>query len=288
MNNLQKYRTATVSRKSLKEHPLNPRSITPQARKRLKAGIEKHGLVGPAFTINERTGYMLGGHQRLSVLDELMGTKDYDVEVAFVDKSDAEEKEILVLLNNQSAAGQWDEHALLDFFKDEDVDQDMLGFSETERMHFSRLMEEQEKSDNEAAKWMTEQADTYDAVREQVEEDQEGAQEQEKRRESKKTMWLKTVEEMMPKPVPRENANVEKDEAFRESRETWKKQPIEPTAFVRIVFKNSASKGQWLVAQGLTSQTDTVHELELPDQTWRNSAVLHALGEPAESADARA
>lgn len=270
MNQFENYRIANVSRKSIKEHPLNPRSITPQARTRLRAIIRKHGVIGPVAIVNERTGFMLGGHQRVSILDDEHGNKDYDLQVIFVDKSEAEEKEIIVSLNNQSAQGQWDEYALLGILQDEEVDKEILGFSETERMHFDRLLKEQDDADTESAKWLGSQAETYDAVRAHMENDSEQREAQTQRRETKKQAWERTVEELMPPPPPRDNARTEKDESFRSTRENWKNQAIDANAFVRIVFKNTATKAMWLQANGMAGDLETLHEGEIPDQSWRS------------------
>jgi hypothetical protein len=266
-NQFQVSRTALVTRKSLKEHPLNPRSITPQARARLKAGIQKFGIIGSAFIVNERTGFLLGGHQRLAVLDDLQGGKNYEVKVDFIDVSEAEEKEILVLLNNQSAAGQWDEYALLNIVSDPEVDQAILGFSETERMHFEALLKESDKDADEAAKYLSEATEDYEALRGEVAEESVKAEEVAKR-ETKKQTWEKTVEELMPPPPPREGANTQKDSAFREARESWKKQPIEELVIVRFIFTSTVHKTKWMKTLGLAGDYDSVHEKELPDQSW--------------------
>jgi len=267
-NQFQVSRSALVSRKSIKEHPLNPRSITPQARARLKAGIQKFGVLGSAFIINEKTGNLLGGHQRLSIMDDLNGSKNYDVRVDFIDVTESQEKEILVLLNNQSAAGQWDEYALLNIITDPEVDQAILGFSETERMFFDSLLKKSDEDADEAARILGEAVDDYDALRSEVQDEEVKLQEVSKR-ETKKQIWEKTVEELMPLPPPREGANDQKDAAFRGARENWKKREIEQTAIVRIIFEDAVGKSQWLQAQGLAGDVETTHERELPDQSWR-------------------
>ena len=275
MSAVERYRTAVVRRSAIKEHPLNPRSITPQARARLREGIKKHGLVQP-FIVNEATGLLVGGHQRLSVVDEIEGyahrshKNDYEVTVAYVNLTETGEKEMLVLLNNASAGGQWDEYALLNIFTDPDVEQAMLGFSETEHMHVAALLKDAEKDADEAEKWLTEATEDYDALRADVQQDDVRAEEVSKR-ESKKSTWERTVEEMMPMPPPREGANTGKDSAFRAAREGWKKQEIEQTAIVRVIFENSVTKTKWLKAQGLAGDNETIHEKELPDQAWRGA-----------------
>ena len=72
----QSFVVEEVGRELLKNAPYNPRRITDDARARLKAKIEKVGLVTP-LVWNRRTGNLVGGHQRLSILDELEARQDY-------------------------------------------------------------------------------------------------------------------------------------------------------------------------------------------------------------------
>ena len=58
----------------------NPRTITDEARARLEASIEKFGLVQP-IVWNRRSGNVVGGHQRLAVLQEKGVTEVRVVEV---------------------------------------------------------------------------------------------------------------------------------------------------------------------------------------------------------------
>lgn len=117
----QRFIPEEISREQIKNAPYNPRRITEDARSRLKAKIEAVGLVN-AFVWNRRTGNLVGGHQRLSILDELEGKKSYKLTVATVDVDEREEKELNVFLNNSASMGDWDLSALkalTEEFKDE-------------------------------------------------------------------------------------------------------------------------------------------------------------------------
>lgn len=96
------------------------------ARKKLRDKIKKDGLVQPLIW-NRRTGNLVGGHQRLSVIDDLEGSQDYSLTVAVVEVDDKTERELNVFLNNQSAMGAWDFDALGSMLK-EGVDATELGF----------------------------------------------------------------------------------------------------------------------------------------------------------------
>lgn len=78
---------------------------------------------------NRRTGNLVGGHQRLSIMDELEGTKDYFLHVAMVDIDDKTEREQNIFFNNQEAAGDWDMAKLGQMFKGAaKIDNDAAGF----------------------------------------------------------------------------------------------------------------------------------------------------------------
>ena len=115
-----------LKRSQIRLHEKNPRSISKENRQSLKRGIKKFGMVG-GIVVNKRTGYTLvSGHQRLSVMDELQkynaDTKenDYPIRVDLIDVEEKEEKELLILLNNPSAQGEWDYDALRELIPDID------------------------------------------------------------------------------------------------------------------------------------------------------------------------
>lgn len=115
-----------LKRFQIKLHEKNPRTIPEENRKALKRGIKKFGMVG-GIVVNKRTGYTLvSGHQRLSVMDELQKynaeTKenDYLIRVDLIDVEEKEEKELLILLNNPSAQGEWNYDMLRELIPDID------------------------------------------------------------------------------------------------------------------------------------------------------------------------
>jgi len=96
----------------LKPAPYNPRTISEAALRGLSASIKRFGLVEPII-VNKRSGNVVGGHQRLKVL-ESEGVKE--TQVVIVDLDEAEEKALNVALNNQAIAGDFtaDIQALID------------------------------------------------------------------------------------------------------------------------------------------------------------------------------
>jgi hypothetical protein len=97
----------TVHRSQLKNCGYNPRVIRDDARRRLRANLKRVGLTHP-ITWNRRTGNIVGGHQRVAIIDGLEGTKDYTLPVAVVDLSLEDEQCQNIHENNSDAMGDWD------------------------------------------------------------------------------------------------------------------------------------------------------------------------------------
>ena len=74
-----------MARSLLRAAPYNPRKIHPESQRRLKKALTRLGMLAPV-TWNRRSGNLVGGHQRLKLLDELAdGATDYELTVAVVD-----------------------------------------------------------------------------------------------------------------------------------------------------------------------------------------------------------
>lgn len=69
------------------EAPANPRTISDDARRKLRDNLKRVGLLQP-LVWNRRSGNLVSGHQRLSQMDDLMGTANYHLTVAVVDLDD--------------------------------------------------------------------------------------------------------------------------------------------------------------------------------------------------------
>jgi DNA modification methylase len=99
----------TRALKELKPAPYNPRKKLVARDKEfqdIKASIERWGYVEP-IVWNKRSGNVVGGHQRLSVLKSL---KVANAQVAVVDLDDTEERALNVALNR--IEGAWDQNKL--------------------------------------------------------------------------------------------------------------------------------------------------------------------------------
>lgn len=174
----------------------NPRKITEEARKTLKRGIKKYGLVG-GLIVNKRTGMTLvSGHQRLSVMDELnkYPDNDYLIRVELIDVDEKQEKELNILTNNPNAQGSWDYDALRELIPDidwkdaglTDVDLNLIGCdfllqTEEESSLADSLTDmmspvTEQHEDNKAAKQL-ERAEKVAHMKEVKEQVKQGAQE---------------------------------------------------------------------------------------------------------------
>lgn len=143
-NQLSKYfnsSTAELMRSQIKPSSYNPRLITDEGRKALKRSIKLYGVVG-GIVVNKRTGYtIVGGHQKVSVLDELQKynpetkANDYSLRVELVDIDEKTEKQLNITLNNPNVGGDWDYDALRELIPDidyrdaglTDVDLNLIG-----------------------------------------------------------------------------------------------------------------------------------------------------------------
>lgn len=127
----QHFDTETISRAQIQNAEYNPRIMDDKAKKRLKNGIKKHGLVS-ALTWNKQTGNLVGRHQRLEQLDALEKSNEYDLTVCVVDIDEKEEALLNVQLNNPSMQGDWNLDKLAMMSKDFDLGLDEMGFTQSD------------------------------------------------------------------------------------------------------------------------------------------------------------
>jgi hypothetical protein len=127
MSRFEGYTMVTINRSQIQNASYNPRKITKKNRENLRKGLEAHKLVVP-LTWNIRTGNLVSGHQRIKQLDDMEQTKDYELTVAQIDVDEKQEKEINILLNNQSAMGEFDIDMLGGLI--EEVDYSLAGFDD--------------------------------------------------------------------------------------------------------------------------------------------------------------
>ncbi len=104
--------------------PYNPRvALKPgmPGYRKLARSLQEFDLVQP-LVWNERTGHVVGGHQRLEIL-KANGVAE--VEVVVVDLPLSREKALNIALNNSLVGGQWDAVKLVDLVEELQLDQEL-------------------------------------------------------------------------------------------------------------------------------------------------------------------
>lgn len=124
-------RVVTKGIEGLKGAPYNPRvRLVPGSAgfEKLRRSLEEFELVQP-IVWNERTGHVVGGHQRVEVLRHLGRT---EVECVVVDLPLEREQALNVALNNAAVGSEWDAGKLVELVEElqglPDFDATLTGF----------------------------------------------------------------------------------------------------------------------------------------------------------------
>lgn len=127
-NKLERFEMRVMKRSDIHGADYNPRKISDSSKKKLKRFLKKHGLWCP-LSLNATTGNLVSGHQRLEIMDSILGP-EYDLTVAVGEAEEDEEVKVNVFMNNPSAQGEWDTellHEIKEIWPDLDFKLD-LGF----------------------------------------------------------------------------------------------------------------------------------------------------------------
>ena len=125
--------TERINRDQIDFASYNPRRISDGNKKRLKQSLKEFGLVQDPIW-NKRTGRLVGGHQRVEIMDSEYRGKPYSLDVKVVDLDDQQEAKLNVILNNASAQGEFDFEAIKSLSESLDLDLGDLGFSPQDLM----------------------------------------------------------------------------------------------------------------------------------------------------------
>ncbi|WP_253281887.1 DNA methyltransferase [Arcanobacterium phocae] len=113
---------------------------------KLKRSLTEFGYVEPVIW-NQTTGHVVGGHQRLKVLEDLGHT---DVDVIVVELDETREKALNIALNKIS--GEWDNDKLALLIADldaSDFDAELTGFDDAEIAQLIGSLDEGEVEDDD-------------------------------------------------------------------------------------------------------------------------------------------
>ncbi len=124
-------RIETLPINKLKPAPYNPRiELKPgmPEYERLKRSLTEFDLVQP-LVWNEKTGHIVGGHQRFAILKQ-EGIEEIPAVVVSI--SLEREKALNIALNNEQVAGKWEMEKLQDLLRDlielPEIDETLTGF----------------------------------------------------------------------------------------------------------------------------------------------------------------
>lgn len=128
---LQPICVETVKRTAISEHPKNPREISDVSEKKLRSGLDRYGLLEP-IVVNRQSGHILSGHQRIKWLDKKNGSIDYSLQIAYCDIDRKEEINVMALLNNEAAQGEWNLARLEDLIDAGELVPQLAAFDEVQ------------------------------------------------------------------------------------------------------------------------------------------------------------
>lgn len=159
-NKIKQPQQITINRSEINFAHYNPRKISNEARKQLKANLKRIGLLG-GIVWNKTTGNLVSGHQRVSVMDDVNkyedGHNDYEIRVEVVELDEKTEKEQNIFMNNRSVQGEFDTDMLETMLSDidfsnaglDEFDLQMLGVGDIEETDISDLSwDESETAEN--------------------------------------------------------------------------------------------------------------------------------------------
>ena len=219
--NFQKGEIVKIQRSSIVDDDINPRTISDENFRRLKASIEKNGLVGH-LVWNKATGHVVGGHQRLAALDSLMRTRNYELDVLMVEMPLKDEVRLNVALNQQDAQGEFD------FFKISEL-ADSFGLDLSEDFQFSPEMIEINFPEFSVTPDGTEQAI-----------------------EPPRTASAEDIEKIKE----RKKAN---RESYKEFRDEFGDSGSEAKGILTVVFDRESAKRQWFLDRGIDEPPNVMH-----------------------------
>ena len=140
MSEFKQWPTETINRSKINFADYNPRVLTAATRKKLKENLTKNVLMG-GIVWNKRTGNLVSGHQRMSIIDQIYKAKDYQIEVVVVDIDLKDEKKQNIFFNNYTAQGEYDLEKLNEMMKDLDYSED-TGFLKQEQLTILGIKEQ--------------------------------------------------------------------------------------------------------------------------------------------------
>lgn len=202
---LNKYfnsKSAVLNRSQIHFASYNPRKISEEGRRALKKSIKLYGIVG-GIVVNKQTGNtIVGGHQKVSVLDELnkFPDNDYTLRVELIDVDEKKEKQLNITLNNPNVGGQWDFDALAHIVPDIDWKDAGLTDADLNMIGVDYLLQTKEESSI---------ADALSDMMSEVNEQNEADKAQRQLERAEKVAHMKEVKQQVKENAQKQAENMD-------------------------------------------------------------------------------
>lgn len=208
--------SVSLRRSQIKPASYNPRTISDEGYKQLKRSIKRYGVVG-GIVVNQATGYtIVGGHQKVSVLDELnkydeaTHKNDYTLRVELISVDEKTEKSLNVALNNPNIGGQWDYDALRELVPDIDYKDAGLTDADLNMIGCDFLLQTEEENNI---------AGELDSMMSEVNEQREAEKAQRQMERAAKTAHMKEVKKQVKEAAQKQAQDM--DAYVMLSFDTW-------------------------------------------------------------------
>lgn len=212
---LSKYfnsKTAEVMRSQIHPADYNPRKISAEGYKQLKRSIRNYGVVG-GIVVNAGTGNtIVGGHQKVAILDELnkYPDNDYTLRVEIINVDEKKEKALNVALNNPNIGGEWDYDALARIIPDIDYKDAGLTEADLNMIGVDYLLQTEEENNL---------AGELDSLMSEVNEQHEADKAQRQAERAAKTAHMKEVKKQVKETASKQAQDM--DAYVMLSFDTW-------------------------------------------------------------------
>lgn len=208
--------SVSLRRSQIKPASYNPRTISDEGYKQLKRSIKRYGVVG-GIVVNQATGYtIVGGHQKVSVLDELnkydeaTHKNDYTLRVELISVDEKTEKSLNVALNNPNIGGQWDYDALRELVPNIDYKDAGLTDADLNMIGCDFLLQTEEENNI---------AGELDSMMSEVNEQREAEKAQRQMERAAKTAHMKEVKKQVKEAAQKQAQDI--DAYVMLSFDTW-------------------------------------------------------------------
>lgn len=137
-----------IQRSQINPAVYNPRKISDEGKKLLKRSLRQYGVLG-GIIVNSRTNNtIVGGHQKVAILDEVYKypDNDYSLRVELIDVDLQTEKTINIALNNSNITGDWDWDKLAAIIPDIDYKEAGLTDADLNMIGVDYLLKTEEES----------------------------------------------------------------------------------------------------------------------------------------------